>query len=71
MWVVRLLKEIVDKLKILKPKRGMLVSVHANSYYLDICNKGYSYDQYTTISRHGFVVSFEGLPIIWKYQLQT
>ena len=70
-WLARYLKRTKEKGLIMKPDPGKGLEVHvdadfAGNYdYFDTSNSD------TAKSRHGYLISYSGIPITWKSQLQT
>jgi hypothetical protein len=70
--LARYLKGTRDKGLILKPRKGKGLEVFVDADFSgnwDPSNPGKDRD--TARSRHGYIVMYEGCPVIWKSQLQT
>ena len=70
--LARYLKGTKDKGLILKPKKGKGLEVYVDADFSgnwDPSNPGKDRD--TARSRHGYIVMYDGCPVIWKSQLQT
>ena len=70
-WLVKYLKGTRDKGTILKPKRGRGLEVYVDADFAGNWSREESNDRDTARSRHGFVILYEGCPILHKSQLQT
>ena len=56
---------------ILKPIPGRGLEVHVDADFSGNWNREESDDRDTARSRHGFIISYEGCPVVWKSSLQT
>ena len=54
----------------MKPTKGKDMEVFVDAYFAGNWDSNDSQDQDTARSRHGYIVAYQGWPIIWKYQLQ-
>ncbi len=71
-WLVRYLKGTRDKGLELKPDATKSLEVHVDSDFAGAWDpKVATIDRDTARSRHGYVITFAGIPISWKSQLQT
>ena len=70
-WIGRYLKANHDKGLILKPTPGKGLEVHVDADFAGNWNREETENRDTARSRHGFVISYEGCPVIWKSSLQT
>ena len=70
-WLGRYLKHTRDKGLIIKPKRGKGLDVYVDDDFSGNWDpKSPQKDRDTARSRHGYIVSYEGTPLLWKSQLQ-
>ena len=70
-WLGRYLKGTRDKGLILKPGNGKGLQVHVDADFSGNWDpKSPQKDRDTARSRHGYIVSYEGSPLLWKSQLQ-
>lgn len=70
-WIGKYLKGTKEKGTILHPKRGRGLEVYVDADFARNWSREESYDRDTARSRHGFVILYEGCPILHKSQLQT
>ena len=70
-WLVNYVKGTKDKGTILQPKLGYGLEVFVDANFSGNWNKDESYDRNTARSRHGFIIVYEGCPVLQKSQLQT
>lgn len=70
-WLARYLKGTVNKGLILKPDPSKSLEVFVDSDFAGNWDRELAgLDDATARSRHGYVIYFAGMPIIWKSQLQ-
>ena len=70
-WLGRYLKGTRDKGLILNPKEGSGLEVYVDADFSGNWDpKSPQNDRDTARSRHGYIVSYEGCPLLWKSQLQ-
>ena len=70
-WLGKYLKGTKDKGTILQPKLGNGLEVFVDADFSGNWKKEESYDRDTARSRHGFIIMYEGFPVLHKSQLQT
>ena len=71
-WLARYLKGTRDKGLIIKPKRDKGLEVYVDADFSGNWDpKAPEMDRDTARSRHGYIVMYQGCPIIWKSQMQT
>ena len=71
-WLARYLKGTRDKGLIIKPVPGKGLEVYVDADFSGNWDpKAPEKDRDTARSRHGYIINFEGCPIIWKSQMQT
>ena len=70
-WLARYLKGSRDKGVILKPKAGKQLEVHVDADFAGNWDAKEWRDPDTARSRHGYIISYAGCPLLWKSQLQT
>ena len=70
-WVAKYLKGTRDKGTILNPNPSWGLEVHIDADFVGNWDKNETQDPDTAWSRHGFIISYAGCPILWKSQLQT
>ena len=70
-WLGRYLKATRKKGTILKPVKGKGLEVHVDADFSGNWDPKESWDRDTARSRHGYIVKYEGCPLLWKSQLQT
>jgi hypothetical protein len=56
---------------ILKPIEGMDLEVYVDADFCGNWDPKETWDVDTTRSRHGYIISYTGCPVMWKSQLQT
>lgn len=69
-WLGRYLKGTRDKGIILKPDLNRSLEVHVDADFVGNWDKDETDDPDTARSRHGYIISYAGCPILWKSQLQ-
>jgi hypothetical protein len=70
-WLVRYLKGTANKGLILTPDRNKSLEVYVDSDFSGNWDRELAgVDDATARSRHGYIIFFAGMPIIWKSQLQ-
>ena len=67
----RYLLGTADKGMIIEPKTERSFEVHVDADFCGNWHKRYGHDPDTARSRHGYVISYAGVPIVHKSQLQT
>jgi hypothetical protein len=70
-WLGRYLKGTRDKGTILRPTEGKDLEVFVDADFAGNWDQDEHEDRDTARSRHGFIVTYAGTPILWKSQLQT
>lgn len=70
-WLARYLKGTRDKGMILTPTQEKDLEVHVDADFAGAWDPTEAHRRDTARSRHGYVISYRGCPIIWKSQLQT
>ena len=70
-WLVRYLAGTMDKGIIMTPKHDKDLQMFVDADFSGNWNKAESIDRDTARSRHGYVVTYNGCPLMWKSQLQT
>ena len=70
-WVARYLKGTRDKGLVLSPQHEKGLEVHVDADFSGNWSQEDSFDPDTARSRHGFIISYAGCPVIWKSRLQT
>ncbi len=70
-WLARYLKGTRDKGIILKPTLTKDLEVHVDADFAGAWDPEESDHRDTARSRHGYVISYKGCPLLWKSQLQT
>jgi len=70
-WLGRYLKGTRDKGTILRPNKDRDLEVHVDADFAGNWNPEEHWDRDTARSRHGYIISYAGAPILWKSQLQT
>jgi hypothetical protein len=71
-WLGRYLKDTRDKGTILKPIMGKDLEVYVDASFCgDWDPQEAATDRDTARSRHGYIISYAGCPVVWKSQLQT
>jgi hypothetical protein len=70
-WLGRYLKGTRDKGLILKPNPSKSLEVFVDADFAGNWDKEETWDPDTARSRHGYIVSYAGCPILHKSQLQT
>jgi len=70
-WLARYLKGTMNKGLILKPDPNKSLEVYVDSDFAGNWDRELAgQDDATARSRHGYVIYFAGMPIVWKSQLQ-
>ena len=69
-WVGRYLKGTRNKGTIIKPDKSRGLEVHVDADFAGNWDPNKTQDRDTACSRHGYVISYMGCPILWKSQLQ-
>jgi hypothetical protein len=70
-WLARYLKGTDTKGLILKPDRNKSLEVYVDSDFAGNWDRELAgEDEATARSRHGYIIYFAGMPIVWKSQLQ-
>jgi hypothetical protein len=70
-WLARYLKGTDTKGLILKPDRNKSLEVYVDSDFAGCWDRELAgEDEATARSRHGYIIYFAGMPIVWKSQLQ-
>jgi hypothetical protein len=67
----RYLKATRDKGMILRPSNDKDMEIYVDANFAGNWDSNETWDRDTDRSRHGYIVSYAGCPIIWKSQLQT
>lgn len=70
-WLAMYLKGTREKRIILKPVQGKELDVYVDADFAGAWDPQESHQRDTARSRHGYVISYGGCPILWKSQLQT
>ena len=71
-WIVKYLKATRDKGMIYKPDLSKSFEVFVDSDFSGNWDRSIAHnDPDTARSRHGYIITYAGCPIIWKSQLQT
>ena len=71
-WLGRYLRSTKDKGLILKPDSSRDLEVFVDADFSgNWDSKNAAQDRDTARSRHGYIISYKGCPIIWKSQMQT
>ena len=71
-WLGRYLKSTKDKGLIMKPDNSKELEVFVDADFSRNWDKKDALDNRDTArSRHGYIISYKGCPIIWKSQMQT
>ena len=70
-WLGQYLKGTQDKGLILWTSNARELEVFVDADFAGNWDKNRAWDRDTAISRHGYIVSYHGCPIIWKSQMQT
>jgi hypothetical protein len=70
-WLGRYLKATRDKGTILKPCADKDMEIYVDADFAGNWDPNETWDRDTARSRHGYIISYAGCPIIWKSQLQT
>ena len=70
-WVARYLKGTRDKGLVLSPQHDKGLEVHVDANFSGNWSQEDSFDPDTARSRHGFIISYAGFPVVWKSRLQT
>ena len=65
------LKGTRDKGLIIRPSNARELEVFVEADFAGNWDKNEAWDRDTARSRHGYIVSYHGYPIIWKSQIQT
>lgn len=69
-WLGRYLKGTRDMGTIYRPDKTRGLEVHVDADFAGNWDKEEANDPDTARSRHGFIISYAGCPILWKSQLQ-
>ena len=70
-WLGRYLKATRDKGTILRPREDKDMEIYVDADFSGNWDSTETWDRDTACSRHGYIISYAGCPIIWKSQLQT
>ena len=70
-WLARYLKGTRDKGIIIKPEKGRNLEMYVDADFAGNWDPKESNERDTARSRHGYVINYEGCPIMWKSQMQT
>ena len=70
-WLGKYLKENVNEGTKLQPEKGRGFEVWVDAEFAGNWNRSEIEDRYTSRSRHGYVIMYEGCPILHKSQIQT
>ena len=70
-WLGRYLHGTKDKGIILKPDASKDLEVYVDADFAGNWDPTETSDKDTARSRHGYIISYAGCPILWKSQLQT
>jgi len=70
-WLGRYLLSTREKGLILKPDLAKSFDVYVDADFVGSWNKKLAEYSETARSRHGYVITYAGCPIVWKSQLQT
>ena len=70
-WLGRYLKATRNRGTILRPQKGKGLEVYVDADFSGNWDPKESWDRDTARSRHGYIVKYEGCPLLWKSQLQT
>ena len=70
-WLARYLKATRDKGLILRPNPSRNLEVFVDADFSGNWDQNDSNNRDTARSRHGYIVTYMGCPVIWKSQLQT
>ena len=70
-WLGKYVKDNINKGTTLQSEKGRGLEVWVDADFSGNWNRSESEDRDTAISRHGYVIMYEGFPILHKYQLQT
>ena len=71
-WLGRYLKSTKDKGLILRPDSSRDLEVFVDADFSgNWDNKDAAHNRDTARSRHGYIITYRGCPIIWKSQMQT
>ena len=69
-WIGRYLHGTADKGMIVTPDRSKGLEVHVDADFVGNWNPQDALNADTAKSRHGYLISYAGCPIVWKSQLQ-
>jgi hypothetical protein len=69
-WLGRYLKGTRNKGMILKPKQELDLEVYVDADFAGNWNQEEAEKRDTARSRHGYIITYAGVPISWKSQLQ-
>ena len=69
-WIARYLKGTRTRGLILKPDHRKGLEVHVDADFAGNWDRNETDDPDTARSRHGYIISYAGCPIVWKSQLQ-
>jgi hypothetical protein len=70
-WLGRYLKATRDKGLIFRPDKGRGLELYVDTDFTGNWDPKETQDRDTARSRHGYIVMYEGFPLLWKSQLQT
>jgi transposase InsO family protein len=70
-WLGRYLRSTRDKGTILRPCDDKDMEIYVDADFAGNWDANETWDRDTARSRHGYIISYAGCPIIWKSQLQT
>ena len=70
-WIGRYLKATKDRGTIIKPQKGKGIELYVDADFSGNWDPQESWDRDTARSRHGYIVKYEGCPLLWKSQMQT
>ena len=70
-WLGRYLASTRNKGTIFQAQPNLGLEVFVDADFAGNFDKGNLYDPTTARSRHGYIIRFDGCPIVWKSQLQT
>jgi hypothetical protein len=70
-WLGRYLKGTRDKGTILRPVEGRDLEVFLDADFAGNWDPNEHWDRDTARSRHGYIITYAGAPLLWKSHLQT
>ena len=70
-WLARYLKSTRDKGIIMTPDHNKDLEMHVDADFSGNWRKEESHIRDSARSRHGYVISYHGCPLLWKSQLQS